>query len=169
MAYDLKKFIKAQRKDYDTALNEIRYGRKRLHWIWYIFPNIVGLGYSQKSWYYGIKDIVEARAYLDDEVLRGRLEEISSELLKLKSDNATRIMGATDDLKLRSCMTLFLAAEPGNTIFASVLGKFFRGEKDTRTVEILKSQNCNDTGRQEVHQNGGALSALPLHTIDFTI
>jgi uncharacterized protein (DUF1810 family) len=140
MSYKLERFIDAQRNDYDTALNEIRQGRKRSHWIWYIFPNIAGLGYSSTSRYYAIKDIGEARAYLDNGLLRGRLEEISSELLKLEDSNAVKIMGSPDDLKLRSCMTLFLKAEPGNKIFASVLEKFFGGEEDARTVEILKSQ-----------------------------
>ena len=140
MPYELERFIDAQRGDYDTALNEIRQGRKRSHWIWYIFPNIAGLGYSSTSRYYAIRDLDEARAYLGNELLRVRLEEISSELLKLEAGDAVKIMGSPDNLKLRSCMTLFLKAEPGNRIFASVLDKFFDGEEDSRTVEILRSQ-----------------------------
>ena len=140
MLYDLSRFIDAQKADYDTALDEIRQGRKKSHWIWYIFPNITGLGYSSTSQHYAIKDLSEARAYLDNKLLRGRLEEISSELLKLKENDVVKIMGSPDDLKLRSCMTLFLKADPDNKLFASVLDKFFDGEEDERTVEILKSQ-----------------------------
>ena len=142
--FELERFIDAQKNDYETALSEIRQGRKRSHWIWYIFPNITGLGYSSTSRHYAIKDLGEARAYLDNKLLRGRLEEISSELLKLEENDAVKIMGSPDDLKLRSCMTLFLQAEPGNRLFASVLEKFFDGKEDARTVEILKSQVDED-------------------------
>jgi uncharacterized protein (DUF1810 family) len=138
MDSDLKRFIEAQSRDYETALNEIKRGRKRSHWIWYIFPNISGLGSSPTARNYAIKDIGEAKAYLKNEVLGKRLEEISSALLKLAGNDATEIMGTPDDLKLRSCMTLFLQADPGNQVFKAVLDKFFDGKPDELTIEILK-------------------------------
>jgi uncharacterized protein (DUF1810 family) len=133
MDYDLTRFLKAQSEDYETALREIRGGRKRSHWIWYVFPNVAGLGLSAKSRYYAIRDVGEAREYLNHEVLRARLEEISSALLELKSSDAAEVMGEPDDLKLRSCMTLFLMAEPGHAVFKAVLDKFFGGIPDERT------------------------------------
>jgi uncharacterized protein (DUF1810 family) len=137
--YDLKRFLDAQSAGYETALREIKSGRKRSHWIWYVFPNIAGLGSSPTARRYAIRGIDEARAYLADATLRARLEEISSALLELESCDATEIMGTPDDLKLRSCATLFLEAEPGNVIFRAVLEKFFDGRPDERTLEILRS------------------------------
>ncbi len=138
MNTDLSRFHQAQRNSYETALAEIRAGHKYSHWIWYIFPQIQGLGFSSTAQYYAIRDLDEARAYLADSVLRERLLEISSALLSLDSSDATDVMGYPDDLKLRSSMTLFSLAEPENAIFPAVLKKYFNGCMDDRTVEIIR-------------------------------
>ena len=136
MAYDLSRFHRAQRSDYPTALAEIRAGRKRSHWIWYIFPQIQGLGFSSTSQYYALADLGEARAYLADEVLRERLLEISGALLTLPDSDPTSVMGYPDDLKLKSSMTLFELADPSCPVFGAVLDKFFGGERDRRTIRL---------------------------------
>lgn len=137
MHEDLSRFLRAQEADYPRALNEIRNGRKESHWMWYIFPQLKGLGRSSMAVYYGIRDLGEARAYLADPVLGARLIEISEALLTLGSDDATLVMGQPDDLKLRSCMTLFDAAADSAGVFQRVLDKFYRGQKDARTLELL--------------------------------
>ncbi len=134
----LNRFIDAQRGDYDTALAEIKNGRKRSHWMWYIFPQIEGLGFSETSRFYGIKDFMEAEAYLKHPVLGKRLVEICDALLDLESNNANQIFGSPDDLKLKSSMTLFSALPERNPVFASVLEKFFNGDRDQKTLEIIK-------------------------------
>ena len=139
MNYDLSRFLKAQGRDYETALAEIRSGRKRSHWIWYIFPQLKGLGFSTLSYHYGIDDIGEAKAYMEDAVLRERLLEISGALLTLSSSDATAVMGFPDDLKLRSCMTLFREAAPEETVFQHVLDKFFGGRGDEITLRLLRT------------------------------
>ena len=136
----LDRFLKAQEGDYEIALSEIRAGRKRSHWIWYIFPQLKGLGRSGTSEYYGIDGLEEAKAYLENSVLRGRLIEISEALLGLKSDDADDVMGFPDNLKLRSSMTLFALAEPECKVFQQVLDKFFGGKMDERTVELLRAE-----------------------------
>lgn len=136
--YDLSRFLKAQEWDYDTALSEIRSGRKRSHWIWYILPQVKGLGFSSTSEFYGIDGLAEAKAYMENETLRRRLIEIGEALLSLESSDARDVMGYPDDLKLRSSMTLFGEAAPEEKVFLEVLDKFFGGKKDERTLEILK-------------------------------
>ena len=138
MAYDLSRFIKAQEYDYPTALEEIRAGRKRSHWIWYIFPQHKSLGHSYNAKFYGIADLGEARAYLANDLLRERLLEISRALLELPKQPIRAIMGSPDDMKLRSCMTLFQLAEPTCDVFQEVLDKFFGGEPDERTIELCR-------------------------------
>lgn len=138
--FDLERFIKAQERDYETALEEIRRGRKRSHWIWYIFPQITGLGFSSMSQYYGIASIKEAKAYMENACLRDRLLEISEALLALESNDPGNVMGYPDDLKLCSSMTLFAEAAPEEKIFQAVLDKYFDGRKDQRTLQILESQ-----------------------------
>ena len=135
MAYetDLKRFVHAQRDDYETALSEIKSGRKRSHWMWYIFPQILGLGFSSTSKFYAIKDRDEAVAYLCHPILGERLISISKELLKAPTDNANAIFGSPDDLKLKSCMTLFAALPNTDSVFAAVLEKFFGGIGDEKT------------------------------------
>lgn len=138
--YDLDRFIKAQEQDYETALKEIRQGRKRSHWIWYIFPQIAGLGLSSISQYYAIASMEEAKAYMENAYLRGHLLEISKALLALDSSDPGRVMGYPDDLKLRSSMTLFAEAAPEEPVFQEVLDKYFDGEKDQRTLDILRTE-----------------------------
>jgi uncharacterized protein (DUF1810 family) len=135
----LQRFIDAQRKDYEIALSEIKHGRKRSHWMWYIFPQIQGLGFSSTSKLYAIKDLHEAASYLQHPVLGNRLIEICTELLALPGTDADAIFGSPDDLKLRSSMTLFCSVPGSNPIFSEVLDKFFKGAKDARTLEILKT------------------------------
>lgn len=134
--YNLKRFIDAQERDYATALAEIKNGRKRSHWMWYIFPQIAGLGVSETSKYYAITNIAEAKAYLQHPVLGRRLLAISGELLKLQA-SANAILGSPDDVKLQSCMTLFNAVPETDPIFEAVLNHFFNGRKDEQTLRLL--------------------------------
>ena len=138
MAYDLSRFHRAQQRDYQTALSEIRAGRKRSHWIWYIFPQIQGLGFSSTSQFYALENLGEARAYLADGVLRERLLEISGALLELPDSNPSSVMGYPDDLKLKSSMTLFELADPDCSVFGAVLDKFYGGERDSRTIRLAR-------------------------------
>ena len=133
----LDKFVTAQARDYDTALQEIRSGRKRSHWMWYIFPQLQGLGFSSTAQYYGIRDLEQAKDYMAHPVLGPRLVEISEALLTLGTSNPTAVMGYPDDLKLCSCMTLFEVAVPGEKVFGQVIDKFYAGHRDRLTLEIL--------------------------------
>ncbi|MCI6099448.1 MAG: DUF1810 domain-containing protein [Selenomonas sp.] len=145
----VNRFLKAQEGDYDVALREIRAGRKQTHWIWYIFPQLKGLGRSSTSEYYGIRDLNEAREYLAEPALRNRLLEISEALLALPSNDAEDVMGFPDNLKLHSSMTLFALADPSCTVFRRVLDKFFGGKMDERTVEKARSSSKKThTGNQ---------------------
>ncbi|MCH4284771.1 MULTISPECIES: DUF1810 domain-containing protein [Bacillota] len=134
---NLDRFIKAQENDYETALNEIENGHKQSHWIWYIFPQLQGLGFSSMSQFYGIKDEEEAIDYMNHPVLRERLLEISQALLSLDCNDPVRVMGYPDNLKLQSSMTLFsiVSKEP---VFQKVLDKFYDGQEDQSTLEKLK-------------------------------
>lgn len=134
---DLSRFLTRQEYDYALALSEIRGGRKESHWMWYIFPQLRGLGESYDAWYYGIADLEEARAYLEHPVLGDRLREISQALLELEQTDPRWIFGWTDSLKLRSCMTLFLRAS-GESVFAEVLDRFYGGREDQRTLSMLE-------------------------------
>lgn len=134
---DLSRFLKAQQSDYGRALAEIRAGKKSSHWMWYIFPQLKGLGRSATSEYYGIRDLDEARAYLAHPVLGARLDEICRALLALDTDNATQVMGWPDDKKLKSSMTLFDAATESSSVFRMVLDKFYHGKRDRRTLRML--------------------------------
>lgn len=134
---DLQRFKDAQRNDYEQALQEVKSGRKRTHWMWYIFPQIHGLGMTPISDYYSIRSLREAKDYLKDPALGARLVEISKALLELNTSDPHAVFGSPDDLKLRSCMTLFERADPQNPVFGDVLDKYYRGERDQRTLEIL--------------------------------
>lgn len=134
----LMRFIQAQEKTYSIALEEIKNGRKQSHWMWYIFPQIQGLGRTSTSQYYAIKDIEEAAEYLNDTVLGARLVEICNELLNLDSNDAYSIFGSPDDKKLKSCVTLFSQVEGTNPVFLTVLETFFDGKPDHRTLSILE-------------------------------
>ena len=138
-ADNLERFIRAQQSDYDIALREVRNGKKRSHWMWYVFPQMRGLGRSGTADYYGIDGLDEAEAYLDNPVLGPRLVEISSALMDLETKDATRIFGYPDVLKLRSCMTLFaVACKEENSVFRQVLDAYFHGEPDEQTLNLLK-------------------------------
>ncbi|HEY6901643.1 MAG TPA: DUF1810 domain-containing protein [Puia sp.] len=137
MSNPLDRFLTAQTQDYAAALAEIRNGKKRTHWMWYIFPQIQGLGSSSNAVYYAIRDLHEAEAYLKHPTLGPRLIEISQALLALPGNNATQIMGTPDDLKLRSCMTLFAMVPQTDPVFQQVLDKFFMGKKDAKTLSII--------------------------------
>ena len=133
----LQRFIEAQNDSYDQALKEIRNGRKLTHWIWYIFPQIKGLGFSYNSEYYGITSLQEAKDYLENELLRKRLFKITESLLMHKGKDIESIMGDIDALKLKSSMTLFDAVQPGS-IFGEVLDEFYGGERCRRTLEKIR-------------------------------
>ena len=137
MAYDLDRFVLAQERDYNTALAEIRMGHKRSHWMWYIFPQISGLGYSSMAKRYEITCLEEAKAYMADEYLRNNLLEITRALLECENNDIEDIMGFPDNLKLRSCMTLFEMATPEIKEFAAVIDRFFEGKRDAKTVAII--------------------------------
>ena len=134
---DLKRFLEAQETDFETALAEIGRGRKQSHWMWYIFPQIAGLGFSSTSKFYAIKDRDEAESYLAHPLLGKRLVEISNVLLEVEGKTANQIFGSPDDVKLKSSMTLFTALENTNPVFQSVLDKYFNGAKDRRTLELI--------------------------------
>jgi uncharacterized protein (DUF1810 family) len=137
MDNSLKRFTDAQENSYAMAFSEIQQGRKQSHWIWFIFPQIAGLGFSETSRYYAIKDLQEAAGFLQDPVLGSRLINISRELLKLKTNNAHQVFGNPDDLKLKSSMTLFSMLPGADPVFQLVLEKFFNGEKDTKTLHLV--------------------------------
>ncbi len=134
--HDLNRFISAQERSYDAALREIKAGHKRTHWMWYIFPQIAGLGFSSTAQFYAISSMQEAKDYYAHPVLGKRLVEISEALLALDTSDAGAVMGYPDDLKLRSSMTLFLAAS-GDAVFQKVLDKFYSGKPDSKTLNIL--------------------------------
>ena len=138
--FDLQRFLDAQEQDFDVALGEIRSGRKLSHWIWYVFPQLAGLGHSYMCQIYGIRGIEEARAYLAHPVLRARLEQITSALLELDERDPVRVMGGIDALKLRSCMTLFSRVEGASSVFAQVIDEFYGGEPDSLTLQMLGTQ-----------------------------
>ncbi len=135
MNRDLDRFLIAQQMDYQNALEEIKSGRKRSCWMWFIFPQIEGLGHSEMARYYAIKDMEEAKAYLEHPTLGSRLIEISQALLEVESNDAAAVMGWPDNLKLKSSMTLFALAKPECEVFQKVLDKFFQGEMDQSTLE----------------------------------
>lgn len=134
----LQRFEDAHRQDYETALAEIRRGRKTSHWMWYIFPQLKGLGYSPTAQYYSIENLAEAEAFLAHPVLGAHLVEISRALLALETNNADLVFGYPDNLKLRSSMTLFAQVREADPVFGQVLDKFFEGKPDQRTLELLK-------------------------------
>ena len=136
--FNLNRFIEKQKEDFPVALKEIQNGRKDSHWMWWIFPQLKGLGYSYTSMEYGIANLEEAKAYLQNPYLRENMITICNALLQLESSDARRVMGYPDDLKLCSSMTLFSMAEPDNPIFSEVLKKYFGGKTDARTIQMMK-------------------------------
>jgi uncharacterized protein (DUF1810 family) len=155
--YDLERFLRAQEGSYAAAIEEIRSGRKRSHWMWYVFPQIDGLGYSATARHYAIGSLGEARAYLRHPVLGTRLRECAEALLGVAGKSAAEIFGYPDELKLKSSMTLFARAskdlqgsgdpDVSPPVFNRVLDRYYRGQADVRTLEIL--------ARLEAHQRHG--------------
>jgi uncharacterized protein (DUF1810 family) len=136
-APDLGRFTTAQDPIYKQVLAELRAGAKRSHWMWFVFPQVAGLGFSSTSQYYGIRSAVEARAYLVDPLLGSRLVECTEAVLATERQSARQIFGPVDALKFRSCMTLFSAVADTPSVFQRALDKYFAGESDARTLEIL--------------------------------
>lgn len=141
--YNLNRFIQAQAYNYNDALREIRSGRKQSCWMWYVFPQIRGLGRSSMARTYELESIEEAKEYLAHPILGARLQEICEAALQTESDDAGVVFGFPDDMKLRSSMTLFEQADPENPIYVKVLDKFFHGSRDEMTLRILKEQESN--------------------------
>ena len=138
--FDLNRFLTAQEKVYRTALAELKNGRKRSHWMWYIFPQLDGLAKSATSKRYAIKSIEEARQYLNHPVLGARLAECAQAVLAVEGRSVSEIMGYPDDLKLKSSMTLFASLPEAPAAFPSILDKYFQGERDVNTLNILESR-----------------------------
>ena len=139
--FNLERFLAAQSGAHDTAVVELRDGCKRSHWMWFVFPQLAGLGHSARAQHYGITGLDEARAYLAHPVLGARLQECAAVLEGLDSSlPASSIFGYPDDLKLRSCLTLFARAAGPGSIFERLLDKYFAGEPDDRTVALLQLQ-----------------------------
>ena len=135
----IERFIEAQKRDYTTALSEVRAGRKESHWIWYIFPQILGLGSSCYANLYGIRNKEEAEEYLNHKVLGKRLMEITNALLQIEDKSAEEIFGDLDSMKVKSSMTLFDIIAPDD-IYAQVLNKFYKGERCYKTIQFI--DNC---------------------------
>lgn len=137
--HDLKRFVKAHEEDYEQALSEVRSGRKQSHWMWYIFPQFDGLGFSSTSKRYAIKSVAEAEAYLRHPLLGPRLVECYEAVVGIEGRTATEVFGSPDDLKLRSSATLFAAVSPAGSVFERVLAKFFGGGQDEKSLRLLGS------------------------------
>ena len=135
--YDLQRFVDAQEQVYGPALAEIRSGVKRSHWMWFIFPQFHGLGVSRTAERFALKSVAEVRAYLAHPVLGPRLVECAEAILEVGGRSAFEILGSPDDLKLRSCATLFACASPEHIAFPRVLDKYFHGQRDDRTLHLI--------------------------------
>ena len=135
--FNLQRFVDAQKPLYDRVLRELRAGSKASHWMWFVFPQIAGLGRSPTAVFYAVSSLDEAKAYLAHPVLGLRLRECSKLLLETEGRTARQIFGAIDEMKFRSSMTLFMRAAPEDSLFAECLQKFFCGEPDTATLEKL--------------------------------
>ena len=139
--YDLQRFLGAQEETHALALREIRGGHKSSHWMWFVFPQLQGLGASAISRRFGINGLDEARAYLAHPTLGPRLVEIAEALLELGDGSAHDIFGSPDDMKLKSCATLFAAVSPPRSVFERVLARYFDGERDQRTLQLLDADS----------------------------
>ncbi|PVM90116.1 DUF1810 domain-containing protein [Caulobacter endophyticus] len=137
MPHDLTRFLDAQAGAYDAALAELRQGRKRTHWMWFVFPQVEGLGRSPTAQFYAIAGLDEARAYLDHPVLGPRLIACVEAILALPGDDAHAVFGSPDDMKLRSSLTLFAAASPDEPRFRAALARYFGGQDDPLTLARL--------------------------------
>ena len=135
--HDLDRFLHAQAQDYERALSEIRAGRKRSHWMWYIFPQFAGLGSSPTARRYAIKSMAEAEAYLQHPVLGARLTECCEAVIGVQGRSALEIFGSPDDMKLRSCATLFASISVPGSVFHQLVRKYFEGVPDPRTLQLM--------------------------------
>jgi uncharacterized protein (DUF1810 family) len=135
--HNLNRFLQAQAHDYERALSEVKAGRKRSHWMWYIFPQFAGLGLSSTSQRYAIKSVAEAKAYLAHPVLGPRLVECAEAVLGIEGRSALEVFGPPDDLKLRSCATLFANVSPAESVFERLLDRYYQGERDSQTLRLL--------------------------------
>ena len=135
--FDLERFVRAQAGDYEQALAEIKSGRKRSHWMWYIFPQYAGLGFSSMSQLYAIGSLGEARAYLAHPVLGPRLVECAEAMCAIENRSATEVLGYPDDVKLKSSATLFAQVSPEESVFHRILDKYYGGQRDGRTLELI--------------------------------
>src|SRR5262245_5025602 len=133
----LGRFVEAQARDYERALAELRDGRKRSHWMWYVFPQLEGLGSSPTAKRFALRSLDEAKAYLEHPLLGPRLRECAEAVLQVEGRSARDILGSPDDMKLRSCATLFACVSPGDSVFHRVLTKFYGGAPDHRTLQRL--------------------------------
>jgi len=139
--YNLERFVDAQNGAYERALSELRAGHKRSHWMWFIFPQIAGLGSSFMAEKYAVRSAEEAAAYLADPVLGSRLLRCVDAVLAIEGKSAHEVFGSPDDFKLRSSMTLFAAISEHGSPFHKVIDKFYRGEFDDRTIQLLDASN----------------------------
>ncbi len=146
--FDLGRFIQAQERQYDQALAEITSGRKRSHWMWFVFPQFEGLGASSLSRHYSIKSAAEAKAYLAHPVLGSRLVECAEALLRVEGRSAADIFGSPDDVKLRSSATLFASVSQDGSVFHRVLDKYFDGRLDDRTLRLMATARRFDQASQ---------------------
>ena len=137
--HDLRRFLDAQQGTYEVALSEIRQGQKRSHWMWFVFPQYAGLGLSPTSQRYAIKSIAEAEAYLGHPVLGRRLVECADALLRIEGRSARQIFDSSDDVKLKSSATLFAHVSPAGSVFERVLDKYFGGERDDKSLQLLSA------------------------------
>jgi uncharacterized protein (DUF1810 family) len=135
--YNLSRIVQAQEGSYELALSEINSGQKRTHWMWYIFPQLDGLAFSATSKKYSIKSVEEAKAYINHSLLGPRLLECAEAVVRIKGKTAAEIFGSPDDLKLRSCATLFAYVLPQGSVFDRLIDKYYRGERDSKTLQLL--------------------------------
>ena len=136
--FDLSRFLKAHEADYQHVVSEIKGGQKRTHWMWYIFPQIDGLAFSSMSKQYSIKSIEEAQAYLNHPVLGSRLLVCAEAVVDVEGRSIAEIFGSPDDLKLRSCATLFASVSPSGSVFDRILDKYYHGVRDDKTLHLLE-------------------------------
>jgi len=139
--YHLNRFIKAQETVYNSVVCELKYGQKRSHWIWFIFPQIDGLGHSETARYYAIKSIQEAQDYLHHPVLGARLQECTQAVLNIEGQTLAYIFGYPDDRKFKSSMTLFAYVSSPGSVFEQALEQYCHGEQDSKTLELISSRN----------------------------
>jgi uncharacterized protein (DUF1810 family) len=147
--FNLKRFLRAQDSDYEKALSEIENGRKRSHWMWYIFPQLDGLAFSSTSKFYSIKSIDEAKAYLEHPVLGARLKACAEAVARIDGRSAREIFGSPDDLKLHSCATLFAQVSAPGSVFEGLLKKYFGSRRDEKTLRLCERRGGETAGNEE--------------------